>query len=227
MVPSISQIAGVPSSFCHRMSDLPSPLKSPVPLMCQLGPGLNEPAAPLESTFDAVHQPDRGRAVVVLPQDVGLAVAVEVAGRLDLPARPRIERAGGAAGQLVEPSISQIAGVPSSCCHRMSDLPSPLKSPVPLTCQLGPGLNGPAAPVDSAVEPSISQIAGVPSSFCQRMSDLPSPLKSPVALTCQLGPGLKEPAKDRRRRYGAGAVHQPDRGRAIVVLPEDVASYCS
>ena len=27
----------------------------------------------------AVHQPDRRRAVVVLPQDVGLAVAVEVA----------------------------------------------------------------------------------------------------------------------------------------------------
>ena len=37
-VPSISQIAGVPSLFCHRMSDLPSPLKSPVPLTCQLVP---------------------------------------------------------------------------------------------------------------------------------------------------------------------------------------------
>ena len=28
VVPLISQIAGVPLSFCHRMSDLPSPLKS-------------------------------------------------------------------------------------------------------------------------------------------------------------------------------------------------------
>ncbi len=46
----------------------------------------------------AVHGPDHGRAVVVLPQDVGLAVAVEVAGALDLPARPRIERADGADG---------------------------------------------------------------------------------------------------------------------------------
>ena len=39
-VPLISHIAGVPLSFCHWMSDLPSPLKSPVPSTCQLGPGL-------------------------------------------------------------------------------------------------------------------------------------------------------------------------------------------
>src|SRR5262245_30884085 len=44
------------------------------------------------------------------------------------------------------PFISQIAGVPSLPCHRMSDLPSPSKSPVALICQLGPGLNGPTAP---------------------------------------------------------------------------------
>src|SRR5258705_9132718 len=92
------------------------------------------------------------------------------------------------------PFISQTAGVPSLPCHRMSDLPSPLKSALPLTCQLGPGLNGPAAPTDTALVPSISQIAGVPSLPCHRMSDLPSPLKSPVPLTCQLGPGLNEPA---------------------------------
>ncbi len=30
----MNQIAGVPSLFCHRMSDLLSPLKSPVALMC-------------------------------------------------------------------------------------------------------------------------------------------------------------------------------------------------
>jgi hypothetical protein len=29
LVPFISQIAGLPSLPCHRMSDLPSPLKSP------------------------------------------------------------------------------------------------------------------------------------------------------------------------------------------------------
>src|SRR6185436_7544469 len=40
----------------------------------------------------AVHQPDRRRAVHVLPQDVGLAIAVEVPGALDVPGWPRIER---------------------------------------------------------------------------------------------------------------------------------------
>jgi hypothetical protein len=39
LVPFISQITGVPSSFCQRMSALPSPLKSPTPTACQLGPG--------------------------------------------------------------------------------------------------------------------------------------------------------------------------------------------
>src|SRR6266850_295381 len=61
--PFISQIAAwplvfchkmsdVPLSFCHRMSDLLSPLKSPVALMCQVGPGLNEPAGLLDSTVE-------------------------------------------------------------------------------------------------------------------------------------------------------------------------------
>jgi hypothetical protein len=31
LVPFINQIAGVPSSFCHRMSDLLSPLRSAEP----------------------------------------------------------------------------------------------------------------------------------------------------------------------------------------------------
>src|SRR3954462_12376284 len=83
--------------------------------------------------------------------------------------------------------INQIAGVPSLFCHRMSDLPSPLKSPLPLTCQLGPGLTGLTTFPESRLLPSISQIAGVPSLFCHRMSDLPSPLKSPLPLICQLG----------------------------------------
>jgi hypothetical protein len=34
-----------------------------------------------------------------------------------------------------------------------------LKSPLPLICQFGPGLNGPTAATDMAVVPSISQIA--------------------------------------------------------------------
>src|SRR5258706_15993515 len=39
-VPFISHTVACPLSFCHRMSDLPSPLKSPAPWTCQDGPGL-------------------------------------------------------------------------------------------------------------------------------------------------------------------------------------------
>jgi len=76
----------------------------------------------------------------------------------------------------------------------MSDLPSPLKSPVPSMCQVGPGLNGPTAPTNVVLGPSINHIEAVPLSPCQMMSALPSPSKSPLPLTCQVGPGLNEPA---------------------------------
>jgi hypothetical protein len=33
VLPFISHTAGVPSLFCHRMSALPAPSKSPVPMM--------------------------------------------------------------------------------------------------------------------------------------------------------------------------------------------------
>ena len=94
VVPSISQIETVPSSPCQTMSDLPSPLKSPVPLMCQVGPGLMD-RRHRQTWRCAVHQPHRGSAIIALPDDVGLAVAVEVAGALDVPGRPRV-RADGA-----------------------------------------------------------------------------------------------------------------------------------
>ena len=118
-----------------------------------------------------------------------MAVAVEVARGLDVPAGTRVEGPDRADERGV-PSISHIAAVPSSCCQRMSDLLSPLKSPVSLMCQAGPGLNGPTAPTNVVLAPSISHIAAVPLSCCQMMSDLLSPSKSPVALTCQVGPGL-------------------------------------
>ena len=85
--PFISQIATLPLVFCHRMSDLPSPLKSPVPAKCQLGPG----SAPTTAAADhagAVHLPDGDVAAGVLPQDIGLAVAVEIAGAAMLPVGP-------------------------------------------------------------------------------------------------------------------------------------------
>src|SRR5207245_9378970 len=39
----------------------------------------------------AVHQPGRGRAVVVLPENVGLAVGIEIARADRVPGRTRIE----------------------------------------------------------------------------------------------------------------------------------------
>ena len=71
----------------HRMSALPSPLKSPVPAMCQ-------------------------------------SVAT-------------LRRSCAVAGERRRwPGQSQSVTVPSSARHRMSALPSPLKSPVPTMCQL-------------------------------------------------------------------------------------------
>ena len=90
LVPSISQIAGVPSWPCQRMSLFTSSLKSPVPLICQLGPGLNEPAAPVDTTFVPSISQIAGMAVVALPEEIATAVRVEVAGALDMPARSRI-----------------------------------------------------------------------------------------------------------------------------------------
>src|SRR6267154_1424106 len=72
----------------------------------------------------------------------------------------------------------------------MSDLPSPLKSPLPMACHVGPGLNATLAP-EARLVPFMNHSAMVPSSCCQRMSDLPSPLKSPEPISCQAEPGLK------------------------------------
>ena len=47
----------------------------------------------------AVHQPDHRLAVVVLPLDVGLAVAIVIAGSDHIPIRSGIGRQDGAAAQ--------------------------------------------------------------------------------------------------------------------------------
>jgi hypothetical protein len=89
------------------------------------------------------------------------------------------------------PTVSQTETWPVLVfCHRMSESPSPLKSPVPIAFQLGPGL-GLTAPTPVRVVPFISQIEALPMLvFCHRMSEV-SPLKNaPVPTTFQLGPGL-------------------------------------
>ena len=50
-----------------------------------------EPDVRATDEIGTVHQPDRGRAVVGLPQDVRLAVAVEIGGCDHVPGRPWIE----------------------------------------------------------------------------------------------------------------------------------------
>src|ERR1700730_8343299 len=45
---------------------------------------------PFKGRGGAVHQPDRGLAIGLLPQDVGFAVAVVIAGADNLPARSRV-----------------------------------------------------------------------------------------------------------------------------------------
>src|SRR5947209_5959505 len=79
------------------------------------------------------------------------------------------------------PFIVQICGVPLAFWNTRSDLPSPLKSPVPIAFQAIPGLDNVVA--DVTVEPFMVQICGVPSMFWNRMSALPSRLKSPEPMT--------------------------------------------
>jgi hypothetical protein len=73
VVPFISQMTTDPLVFWNKMSDLPSPLKSPVPITCQLGPGLpitGSAMAPSRSSarwrpshrcFEREHQKSRRR----------------------------------------------------------------------------------------------------------------------------------------------------------------------
>src|SRR5215471_606970 len=93
-VPSISQIAACPLSFCQTMSDFPSPLKSPVVIACHDGGGF----ATISEKASAV------------------------------PSISQME---------VQPFIGSAAFAALLYCHRMSGLPSPLKSPVAIVCQDG------------------------------------------------------------------------------------------
>src|SRR5262245_28121030 len=63
--------------------------------------------------------------------------------------------------------------------HRISALPSPLKSRTPMMCQSGPTMA--AGDAEVTVVPFISHIDTAPSVVRRNtMSDVPSPLKSPV-----------------------------------------------
>src|SRR5262249_56615077 len=78
----------------------------------------------------------------------------------------------------VVPFISQIATLPLVSRHRMSHLPSPLKSPVPTMDQVVATFPTPAALGFKTAVPFISQIATLPLASCHSTSLLPSALKS-------------------------------------------------
>src|SRR4051812_47140651 len=165
-IPSMSHTAAWRPSSCQRMSALVSPLLNwPVPTTCHDAPGL-PPGAPRPITV--VPSISQMAGVPSLPCHRMSDLPSPLKSPLPLICQPASapEGNGPTAPTHVDcaPFISQMAGVPSSPCHRMSDLPSPLKSPLPLICQLGPGLPEPAALLDNRLPPFISQIEGVPSS---------------------------------------------------------------
>jgi hypothetical protein len=104
----------------------------------------------------AVHEPKPYVAAGVLPENVAPAVAVEVAGRDNRPASGHGSNPGSVTCALFM-NQSPTLLLPSR--HRMSLLPSPLKSPVPAIDQpLGP------APTPAAVTcaPFMNQIPTLP-----------------------------------------------------------------
>ena len=70
--------------------------------------------------------------------------------------------------------MSQTETAPVLFCSTMSVVPSLLKSPVPTTCHVGPGL---ATSADLTIWPApfTSQTATSPVFLCNRMSVPPSP----------------------------------------------------
>src|SRR5258707_5616622 len=93
------------------------------------------------------------------------------------------------------PFMNQIATLPLVVSrHRISLLPSPLKSPVPTTDQVVGTFPTPAVLGFKMVVPCISQIATLPLVSRQRMSHLPSPLKSPVPTMDQVVGTFPTPA---------------------------------
>ena len=139
---------------------MPSPLKSPVPTTDQVVGML--PTTADDDDLRAVHEPDRGVAAGVAPQQVGLAVAVEVALPDDRPGG-RAPRRSRPTTRLAAPFISQIAVLPLVSRQAMSLLPSPLKSWV-----LGLSGSGGAAKTHAAPMPMLS--AGPPTMAVLRPS---------------------------------------------------------
>ncbi len=102
--------------FCHRMSEKPSPLKSPVPMAFQLGPGLGV-NGPTADQAGPVHFQIEAWPCWRSATECRAGVVVEVARSDRVPARPGIGAHGPAADHIV-PSISQIEACPCPCSEK-------------------------------------------------------------------------------------------------------------
>src|SRR6185369_16235954 len=182
-----------PLSLRQSTSFLPSPLKSPVPATCQLvgttfqalASLLVKPPLPSRFASHSVKEP------LSLRQRIS---------SLPSPSKSPVPTTCQSVGTLVKALASLLAkppvdwpshsvNDPSSLRQMTSSLPSPLKSPVPATCQLVASTRQAFASLlvkPPLPSPFASQSVIEPSSFCQMMSSLPSPLKSPVPTICQL-----------------------------------------
>src|SRR5215470_1244222 len=109
-------------------------------------------------------------------------------------------KAGGPPGPPRKAGASHSAKAPLSFCHRMPAFPSPSVSPVPTTCQVGPGFWMPAH----------------------------IPKTVPVAALAMVHIATDMPSRSGIRQRVDGVQvrpsHLPERERSVVVLPEDVAS---
>src|SRR5208282_3861312 len=124
--------------------------------------------------------------------------------------------------ETVVPFMNQIAASPLVSFHRMSLMPSPLKSPVSTTDQVVASEPSPA--LDKIAEPFISQTALLRERFVAGSFNHPTPPTS-VGVGALDGPDARRHGGDVRGGgvQDRGAVHLPDRRVAGRVVPENVA----
>src|SRR4029077_4113072 len=135
--PCISHTAGVPLSFCHRMSPKLLPLASMACFACHADPGFVS-AGPIVITEVPSISHTAGVPLSFCQRMSALLSPLKFPASTARQEGPGLGSAGPIESTFT-PSISQTAAAPLSFCHRMSSLPSLLKSAAAFSCQAGPG----------------------------------------------------------------------------------------
>src|SRR5216684_73190 len=192
------------------MSDLPSPLKSAVALICQLAPGLVPTKLWAVGVVPFINQ--MSACPLSFCQDVGLPIVVEVAGALDMPGRTRI--AETAAADNVRPVDQPDVGLAAVV------LPQHVGFAVAI--EIGGGFDMPGRPgigadkaLDGRGRPIHQPNVGLPVIVLPQDVGLPIVIKVPGALDM---PGCARIAET-AAADAVRPVDQPDVGLAAVVLP--------